>query len=331
MWATRSGDQLNVSRTRTLGHNLEMAPAKIAHIDASTFQKQIGELAETMAQMVSREGNQCISAPGYTYADWFILIRQARYTYDFLYYLHADEMRKRAVGWRQEYTFVCAPLVRQMIDDLYNITMLLEDPWLYGPLFRKSGYRKAFLNLKNEESIYGALPDWTEYIAKARQQMRLQLRILKMAEEDIMDKKTNPDWKILGSYLAREKKMPYTAHQQFLSTFSYGIWRSYSAVSHGAFEGLMEVGSFFNRDRHRHEDRHIIDSNFERMMSLHIGRAALILLCIITELQAHFRFKGANVNSRILDSWDKLQHIPEAKEIYNNRYKKIMPAKGIKK
>jgi hypothetical protein len=304
-----------------------MDPAKIAHIDAGTFQAPIGELAEAMAQLVSREGHQCISAPGYTYADWFILIRQARYTYDFLFYVHADERRKGEAGWRQEYTFVCAPLVRQMIDDLYNITTLLEDPWVYGPLFRKSGFRKALKNLDDSEALYGALPNWAAYIADARKKIRFQLRILKMTEADIMDKKTNPDWKTLGSYLAPKK----TPHQQFLAAFVHGPWRAYSAISHGAFEGLMEVGSFFNRDRHKHEDRHILDSNFERMMSLHIGRAALVLLCITTEVQTHFRFKGANVNKRILDNWDRLVLFPEAKEIYDKRYKQLMPAKGIKR
>jgi hypothetical protein len=67
------------------------------------------------------------------------------------------------------------------------------------------------------------------------------------------------------------------------------------------------------------------------MMSLHIGRAALILLWIITEVQTHFRFKGANVNKRILDNWDRLLLISEAKEIYDKRYKQLMPAKGIKR
>jgi hypothetical protein len=308
-----------------------MHSAKIVHIDASTFQAPIRALAETMALLVSREGNQSISAPAYTYADWFILIRQARYTYDCLFYLHADERRQGEAGWRQEYTFVCAPLVRQMIDDLYNITILLEDPWKYGPLFRKSGYRKALLNLDNEEAIYGKQPNWAAYIAEARKKIKFQLRLLRMTEADVMDKKTNPDWKTLGKYVVRDKKKPYTPHQQFLSTFTYGIWRGYSAISHGAFEGLMEVGAFFNRDGHRHEERNILDSNFERMMSLHIGRAALILLCISTEVQAHFRFKSANVNARILDNWDRLQLIQEAKEIYDDRYKQLMPTKGIRR
>jgi hypothetical protein len=53
MWPPGQGaSKINVSSARSLGHNLELDPAKIAHIDASTFQAPIGELAEAMAQLV---------------------------------------------------------------------------------------------------------------------------------------------------------------------------------------------------------------------------------------------------------------------------------------
>ena len=67
------------------------------------------------------------------------------------------------------------------------------------------------------------------------------------------------------------------------------------------------------------------------MMAFHIGRTALVLLSIVTEVQCWFRFKGSDINSRILDCWDGLLLIPEAGEIYENRYKVLMPSKGIKR
>ena len=123
------------------------------------------------------------------YADLFMLLRQARNTYRFLFYVNADERRNHDPHWNSNYTFVSAPLVRQMIDDLYNITMLLEDPWIYGPLFRKSGYRKIFLDLSEDEARYGTQEKWSSYIQQSREKIRFELRTLGLTEEDVMDKK----------------------------------------------------------------------------------------------------------------------------------------------
>ncbi len=41
-------------------------------------------------------------------------------------------------------------------------------------------------------------------------------------------------------------------------------------------------------------------------MSQHMFRAALILLCIITEVQGYFLFKDANIDARIHKIWNAL-------------------------
>jgi hypothetical protein len=292
----------------------------IISINAISFEDLVGSLAETMAQKLKREGLQTLSAPFYMYADLFILIRQARNTYDFLFYVNADERRSSDVDWRSEYTFICAPLVRSMIDGLYNITMLLEDPWVYGPRFRKSGYRKIFLGLDIDEKRFGSKSNWQKFITEKRELVRLELRQCELNEADVRNKKINPDWLTLGRYLARDGTSSYTPHQEFLSSFTFGPWREYSAISHGSFEGLVQVGAFFNRDGHRHEDRPKLDEAFPGLMSLHIGRSALILLCIVTEVQLKFNFKGANIGTRIKKAWELLKPLAEGELVYRDRY-----------
>ena len=290
------------------------------NIDVSTFQKPLGMLAETIAQKIQREGSQCISAPAYTYADLFIMLRQSRYTYDFLFYLHADERRNSDPYWRNEYTMVCVPVIRSMIDDLYNISTIIGDPYLYGPLFRKSGYRKIFLDLDEDERMFGDQEKWATYIREKRKAVRFELRQVSFEEADVLDKKKNPDWKTLGRDLAREKNLDYTVHQEFLATFTLGAWRDYSAMSHGSFEGLVQIGGFYNRDGHRHADRPKLDLVFPRVLAMHIGRAAIILLCTITEVQLRFHFKDANIPDRIRTMWNYLKDFEEGKFIYERWY-----------
>jgi hypothetical protein len=114
-----------------------------------------------------------------------------------------------------------------------------------------------------------------------------------------------------------------------MESFTYGPWKEYSAIAHGAGEGLHYIGPFLNRDGHRHEERPKLDEAYPRMMSLHLLRAALLMLCIITEVQSAFCFSGARINDRIGDCWKALMPSFEAKEVYDERYEQLMKMKKI--
>src|SRR5579872_5213964 len=99
----------------------------IPSIDAGTFQKPLGKLAEVLAQKVHREASKILS-PKFVAIDLYALIRQAMRTYDLLFYINADDRRMNDCYWKPVYTIVTLPLIRNMIDCLYNITLLLQDP-----------------------------------------------------------------------------------------------------------------------------------------------------------------------------------------------------------
>lgn len=55
------------------------------HIDASTFQKPLQQLAEVLSQKVKREAPKLLAAPGFVAFDLHVLMRQAQHTYDLLF------------------------------------------------------------------------------------------------------------------------------------------------------------------------------------------------------------------------------------------------------
>ena len=61
----------------------------------------------------------------------------------------------------------------------------------------------------------------------------------------------------------------------------------------------------------------------------HMTRAAAILLCILTELQAYFKFDGARINERLLEVWNVLMTAPEVKDLFDSRYAHLMQDRGI--
>ncbi len=56
-------------------------------------------------------------------------------------------------------------------------------------------------------------------------------------------------WQTLGKYIAdKQSGGMITPHQNFRKTFTYGKWREYSTMAHGAFEGLMPVTMYYIAD-----------------------------------------------------------------------------------
>lgn len=301
----------------------------MAYIDAKTFQKPLGDLTETLAQKVKREAPATLSGPGFIAVDLHVLIRQAMRTYDLLFYINADDRRKGDCFWKPEYSIVALPLVRNMIDCLYNITAILQDPRRNGPWFRKSGYKRALKALDADMSRYGGQKKWDDWISERRKQIEFDIRVNDLDVDDIT-KTRRPEWPTMGKYIAdKPKGGNYTPHQEFLRRFTYGPWREYSAMAHGAFEGLTEAGKYYVADSMPHEERPKLEEFHFREVSMHLARSATILLCLVTELQAFFRFDGARINERIRKMWTALMPVFEAEELYNERYAQLMKDRNM--
>ena len=111
---------------------------------------------------------------------------------------------------------------------------------------------------------------------------------------------------------------------------TYGFWQEYSGMAHATFQGLMPTAIFYTPEDIPHEERADFDNIVvELTIAQHTFRVAAILLCMLTEVQAHYRFEGARINQRLHEVWNALTPVPEVKELYDERYSKLMTEKGI--
>ena len=99
-------------------------------------------------------------------------------TVDLLFYLHADEKREEDVHWRDRYTFAVLPVVRTVIDCLYTVTRILQNPSIEAVAFRTYGYQQADKALKRDVERYRDKPDWKNHLAKQRQNLDAQIEEL---------------------------------------------------------------------------------------------------------------------------------------------------------
>lgn len=295
-------------------------------LDAKTFQYKLEELTNTIAYKVHREGEGKGLKPGFVAMDIYYQIRLANQIYNLFFYINAGARRKGDCDWKVAYSAVILPLVRTMIDSLYNITAILQDPTYYGLWFRKSGYRRFLEALDEDEKRYRGQPRWDEYVDKYRGKTRLSMRADGLDESDA---RASQPWFTLGRYVEDTKQGFQARHQDFLKTLTLGFWKEYSGISHATFNGLLPIALFLAPKDLPHEQRPIVDTASDGMISLHIARVSAILLCMLTEVQAYCRFDGARINQRLHEIWDVLTQIPEIKELYDQRYAELMKEKGI--
>ena len=299
---------------------------ELPKFDAGTYQKPLAALAEVMALKLSREASKLLN-PDYAGIDLHILLRTAMRAYDLLHYINADVRRETDTDWKIAYSIETLPLIRNMIDCLYNITAILQNPSQNVPLYRKSGFRNAFRALTADEERYGGEEQWDNWILKTRSNFELHMRASRFTLDEVM---ASQEWPTLGRYIATQQPGgTLTAHQQSLRTFTYGYWKQYSAIAHGAFEGILLVGPFFILDSYPIDQRETLEQSHIGVLSEHMFRAAAVLLCIVTEVQAHFRFEGASINQRIHAMWTVLLPLFDAKELYHERYRQLIIDRGI--
>lgn len=261
--------------------------------------------------------------------DIYYLLRYSHQIYNFFCFVNADERRQKDFNYRIPYSVVNLPLVRTMIDCLYNISAILTSPGPRAYQFRESGLRQMLRAVDADEQRYGGNPAWDNWIRRYREFIDRDMKGTGITKADVESAKL---WPTLGKYLKARKKTPLTAHQEFLKKLTLGFWQEYSGISHATFQGLVPIASFLAPKDLPHERRPLMEESMKRIVALHLSRVAGILLCTSTEIQAYFRFdrdQNARIDQRLHKTWNALTALPEIKELYDGRYSKLMRDKNI--
>ena len=309
----QSGDWRKGRRRAT---RLALRGSSTTLVNASFF-TELTSLANTIKNLAAREGH--ISFPGSSISeDIALMLNQLRVTFDLLCFINADETREEHPFYRVGYSFVTLPLIRTLIDGFYNITLLLDDP-SKARAFRLSGYKRMLASLKEEEELYGNEIGWPEYIAHQRYLLRINWSSNGIRDEQLKQK---VEWLLLSRYLQSHPAKDST-HKKLMRRFVHGPWREYSEISHVTFRGVYQLVEVLNFSDTAHQRRPAVLEGAERSIGQHLGRAATILLALLTEIQVVYRFKGHNVNARLHAMWRNAVSFYEGEEIFNLHYKEL--------
>ncbi len=244
-------------------------------IDAGTFAHQLAKLAHTILYSVEREGPKQLTHSPVAF-DIAMILRFLTHTYKVILFMNADDRRYKDTDYDMPYSFAILPLVRTMIDGFYNCTALLDDP-TKSKAFRVSGHFRLRESLAADEARYGTDPKWEPALAHRRASLVEGLRADGYIEADMSDNANR--WMLLSEYLRPKHNSP---HKDMIRQISYGFWKEYSSISHASYDGLIGIFPFISRDILRHDQRTAVADAAERVITMHIGRAAVLLLALLT-------------------------------------------------
>lgn len=126
------------------------------------FQQQTLSLTETICHKVNREAPKLHltpSPPIFFFADLYVTLRQSREIVSLLCWIYTDESRQDGFDRTKGYALQALQLICALVDRLYNLLALLDDPCGNAVLFRKDGYWRMKIGLDEDEKLYSNEPD----------------------------------------------------------------------------------------------------------------------------------------------------------------------------
>jgi hypothetical protein len=144
---------------------------KAPRVDAKSFQHDLARLAGTLVHVVFREGVSHVGWPQCVSEDISMMLRYSLSVYNLLFYLNADIRRRDDTEWRVQYGVSAMSTVRSLIDCLYNITAILENPTQAGYAYRKSGLNRMLNDLDEDHQAYLGQPKWEEWYIDQRKKV----------------------------------------------------------------------------------------------------------------------------------------------------------------
>jgi hypothetical protein len=309
-------------------YHFGMARKPAKRVDASRFQGELEALAHTIVERLKDEWPTNLAHLPFAQGFFVLTLRYVRYVFRVVCRMFADERRADS-RWRWEEIIVLPAINRTVLDSLFNTAFMLEDIEARSAWYHKSGWREQKLEFDRWISEYGSDPDWKDWLPGLQSLIERGVVQFSITESELDDpKKQIQPWPSTGQmsdYGVNPAERP--ANREFLHYMTDLYYRDHSAQSHMSFLGIMKLGAILSADDLSKDERGQLEADsLPRLMTSHLSRTAFLLLCLISELQNHFKWTGTN-ELRILNLWHILiPDFPEAKDIFEKRYSSMFPA-----
>jgi hypothetical protein len=216
----------------------------------------------------------------------------------------------------KQFSFQAMVLIRTMVDSLFTVLALKEDPAKYSRAFDLAGYRATWERHQRETARYGNNPEWKDPLEEQQKFLDFRASRLQLSDHE----KNNPQhfsrWPTPGTMLKPRGgiQFPFSDQERkFLTdvdTWHYGDLSSYGHVQWGGM-----ALSVYAADREVQWVPHMLESRVAI-------ESLLFLLMLLSEVEAIKKY-GTNQDLKYL--WVLLGDVfSDAKEYYDMRYQELL-------
>ncbi len=293
-------------------------------IDFSIFQPKFDSICRKLIHKIEREWSKNLGHLVMARGFFLVTLKAAHNTFETVCYLCADVRIKQA-DWRWRYILVLPTLNRTILDSVFNVMFMLEDLPTRSQWFHESGWRDAKRELDEQRKEYGSDPTWAAWLDKMEGALNTGIPLLnippnKVANPQLIDWWPNPGK--MPNYGLKQGLLP--PNRQFMKYLNDWFYRDMSSHSHLSFYAIMKTGFLVLADLYDADTREKIrEGPFPWFRSQQVIRTVTLLLALMSEIEKQFDF---GVAPELLGLWDDVIKVqPEAKEIYDRRYRDFWP------
>jgi len=287
--------------------------------DVQMVQSRLDGLLINVDRDLQRQSKQAAAAKDFDLVRQLVLmlvmIKVASNGYAAICYLTVDQ---GAPHWRKTFTLAIAPINRQLMDMLFTIVYMRDDFPARTLAYERASYRAFKEEYKQFYGAYKDVKEWKPFFSDQKLLLRIMGPILNLSLADKRNVERIPRWK-QPHKLSRQ----HTKSQPFLQWLHRWVYGDTSAEAHLSGTGLFAVSPFLLADLSDEQMKHAIESRAAlQYHARHFGRTIMTVLAIATEIDAQFRLNNHAVCAYI---WRIIiDHSPEAKDVYKQRYEAVL-------
>jgi len=229
----------------------------------------------------------------------------AHNTYRTIVHLAADDPLRE--NRRPEYVLSTAPLIRTLVDGLFTVVALLDDPATRVDQFFKGGWNEIRQQYERFRDAYAADPDWVAWLEDFAEYIEAGKETLGLTPEDQVNLK-RLSWPTPGQLL-RDKALSDPA-RHFLQYMNDWYYKELSADAHLSLPGLARRSLPLLEKT----------SDFDRERSTAVFTGLTAGMSILSEV--HQSARWPDIGPRLEYIWTMLeQYWHDAAQVYRLRYK----------
>jgi hypothetical protein len=244
-----------------------------------------------------------------------LMIRFASNSYKAAFYLCADTPTDH--NRQTKFVLVVPTINRQLLDLLFSLVFMLDDFPSRSLGYQRAAYRELCEENHQFKSHFGSDPDWKHHFENTKAVIARTAERHSITEEEKRNPSLIPYWKH-----PFELKDEPTKSRGFLRYLNKWLYSDTSAQAHLSFAGLLRVAPFLIADLVGEEAQKLVEERaIKQYRFVHITRLAFTVLAIATEIDMFCRLGNRDSTAYLWVMFS--EHVPEAKELWEQRYQSL--------